>query len=97
MFQNRELSWLSFARRVLALASDPSVPLGERVRFAGITGMLHDEFFMKRVSGLKRQLVRKKGGLSPDGRTPEEELALCRQELTAQAEELEAVLRTVRA
>ena len=37
---NRELSWLSFARRVLALAEDPEIPLLERVKFAGIMGML---------------------------------------------------------
>jgi polyphosphate kinase len=29
---NQELSWLSFARRVLALAEDPEQPLLERVR-----------------------------------------------------------------
>ncbi|MBT8352204.1 MAG: hypothetical protein KJO26_13365, partial [Deltaproteobacteria bacterium] len=37
---NRELSWLSFARRVLAMAQDPKLPLLERVKFAGIMGML---------------------------------------------------------
>ena len=37
---NRELSWLSFARRVLALAEDPEQPLLERVKFAGIMGMI---------------------------------------------------------
>ena len=49
---NRELSWLSFARRVLALAEDPEQPLLERVKFAGIMGMVYDEFAMKRVGGL---------------------------------------------
>ena len=39
---NRELSWLSFARRVLALAEDPEQPLLERVKFAGIMGMIYD-------------------------------------------------------
>ena len=39
---NRELSWLSFARRVLALAEDPDLPLLERVKFAGIMGILYD-------------------------------------------------------
>ena len=53
-FFNRELSWLGFARRVLALVENPDLPLLERVKFAGIMGMLHDEFFMKRISGLKR-------------------------------------------
>nr|MCU0254895.1 hypothetical protein [Acidobacteriota bacterium] len=43
---NRELSWLAFARRVLALVEDPELPLLERIKFAGIMGMLHDEFFM---------------------------------------------------
>ena len=37
---NRELSWLGFARRVLALAQDPTLPLLERVKFAGIMGPL---------------------------------------------------------
>ncbi|MBW1877521.1 MAG: hypothetical protein JRJ84_04085, partial [Deltaproteobacteria bacterium] len=45
---NRELSWLAFARRVLAQVEDPGLPLLERIKFAGIVGMLHDEFFMKR-------------------------------------------------
>ncbi|MBW2428963.1 MAG: RNA degradosome polyphosphate kinase, partial [Deltaproteobacteria bacterium] len=52
---NRELSWLSFARRVLALAQDPELPLLERVKFAGIMGMLYDEFAMKRLGGIKRK------------------------------------------
>ena len=44
---NRELSWLHFARRVLALAEDEATPLLERVKFAGIMGMLYDEVSMK--------------------------------------------------
>ena len=57
---NRELSWLSFARRVLALAEDPDLPLLERVKFAGIMGMLYDEFAMKRMGGLKRKIEKRK-------------------------------------
>ena len=53
---NRELSWLSFARRVLALAEDPEQPLLERVKFAGIMGMIYDEFAMKRIGGLFRKV-----------------------------------------
>ena len=34
-----------------ALVEDPKTPLLERVKFAGIMGMLHDEFFMKRMGG----------------------------------------------
>lgn len=69
---NRELSWLSFARRVLALAEDPEQPLLERVKFAGIMGMIYDEFAMKRIGGLFRQVRRGKGSRGPDGLTPAE-------------------------
>ncbi|MGD9228295.1 MAG: polyphosphate kinase 1 [Desulfobacterales bacterium] len=86
---NRELSWLSFARRVLALAEDPNLPLLERVKFAGIMGMLYDEFAMKRMGGLKRKIEKrkrkKKEKLSPDGLSAEEELQACRDELHKQA------------
>ena len=82
---NRELSWLSFARRVLALAEDPKVPLLERIKFAGIMGMLYDEFAMKRLGGLKRKLEKKKKKPSPDGLTPEAQLEACRDELHKQA------------
>ena len=74
-FFNRELSWLGFARRVLSLVERPDVPLLERVKFAGIMGMLHDEFFMKRVSGLKRQIKSGSRKTALDGRTPAEELS----------------------
>lgn len=83
-FINRELSWLAFARRVLALAEDPREPLLERVKFAGIMGMIYDEFAMKRIGGLRRQIEKKKSKPGPDGHTPAEELTLCRAELRAQ-------------
>jgi len=84
IFQNRELSWLSFARRVLALVETSSLPLLERVKFAGISGMLHDEFCMKRVSGLKRQIRRGSTKRSLDGLTPDQEFGACRVELLDQ-------------
>ncbi len=87
-FFNRELSWLAFARRVLAFVGDPGVPLLERVKFAGIMGMLHDEFFMKRIGGLKRQVKQKLDKRSLDGRTPAEELKACRDEILQQIAEL---------
>jgi hypothetical protein len=89
---NRELSWLDFARRVMALAQDRTVPLLERVKFAGIMGMLYDEFAMKRIGGLRRRIESKNTQLSPDGRTPREELQLCREELTRQRGSLGFVL-----
>jgi len=92
-FINRELSWLRFARRVLELAQDEDVPLLERTKFAGILGMLHDEFFMKRIAGLKRQVQKGVDKLSLDGQTPAEELAACREEILDQNAGLAAVFR----
>jgi polyphosphate kinase len=83
-FINRELSWLSFARRVLALAEDPEQPLLERVKFAGIMGMLYDEFAMKRIGGLFAQVQRGKVRRGPDGLTPAEVFGACRAELRSQ-------------
>ena len=83
---NRELSWLSFARRVLALAEDPEQPLLERVKFAGIMGMIYDEFAMKRIGGLFRQVRKGQRRRGPDGLTPAEVLGACRAELRSQQE-----------
>jgi polyphosphate kinase len=92
-FFNRELSWLNFARRVLALVEDPELPLLERVKFAGIMGMLHDEFFLKRVGGMKRRLVRTEESSGQDGRRPIEELMVCREEILNQITILARVMR----
>jgi len=81
---DRELSWLSFARRVLALAEDPAEPLLERVKFAGIMGMIYDEFAMKRLGGLFRKLRSDEGNRGPQGLTPAEVLEACRSELRSQ-------------
>ncbi|MEV4701976.1 polyphosphate kinase 1 [Actinoplanes sp. NPDC049316] len=91
-FINREVSWLSFARRVLALAEDPAQPLLERVKFAGIMGMIYDEFAMKRLGGLFRRVRRDPPRRGPDGLTPAEELAACRAELRAQQETVAGVV-----
>ncbi len=83
---DRELSWLSFARRVLALAEDPEQPLLERVKFAGIMGMIYDEFAMKRIGGLFRKAQRGETGHRHEGPSPDEVLQACRAELRSQQE-----------
>src|SRR4051794_7720588 len=66
-YLNRELSWLDFNARVLALAEDPDVPLLERAKFLAIFSDNLDEFFQVRVSGLKEQLIAGVRSTSPDG------------------------------
>ncbi|MBT4075950.1 MAG: RNA degradosome polyphosphate kinase, partial [Gammaproteobacteria bacterium] len=74
-YLNREFSWLEFNRRVLSEAENESNPLLERVKFLAIVSTNIDEFFMKRIGGLKQQLGAHIPVLSIDGRTPEQQIA----------------------
>ncbi|MBX3377685.1 MAG: polyphosphate kinase 1 [Phycisphaeraceae bacterium] len=69
-YLNRDLSWLEFNRRVLAQATDPRTPLLARVKFLGIFASNLDEFFMKRVGYIKKQLAAGATAPTPDGLTP---------------------------
>src|SRR6185369_16414044 len=78
-FLNRELSWLEFNRRVLHEATDERTPLLERTKFLAIVSSNLDEFFMKRVGGLKQQLGAGLQNLTVDGRTPEQQIRECHE------------------
>lgn len=78
LYLNRELTWLAFNRRVLAEAENERAPLLERVKFLSIFDSNLDEFFMKRIGGLKQQLGAGVSTLTIDGRTPQKQLDECR-------------------
>lgn len=81
IFSNRELGWLNFNLRVLAEAEDPQNPLFERIKFLSISSSNLDEFFMKRVGGLKRHVVYGISAKSSDGQTPEMQLSMIMKHL----------------
>ncbi|HEY3307416.1 MAG TPA: polyphosphate kinase 1 [Desulfuromonadaceae bacterium] len=73
-FLNRELTWLEFNRRVLHEAEDLRTPLLERLKFIAIVSANLDEFFMKRIGGLKQQIGAGMRELTLDGRTPRQQV-----------------------
>ena len=76
-YLNRELTWLEFNRRVLQMAAHEDIPLLERVKFLAIVSSNFDEFFMKRIGGLKQQIAAGIRTPTLDGRTPAQQLAEC--------------------
>ena len=78
---NRELSWLDFNRRVLALAESADQPLLERAKFLAIFSSNLDEFFEVRVAGLKDQLAAGLSGTAPDGLSVSDQLQAIRAEV----------------
>jgi polyphosphate kinase len=83
-FLNRELSWLDFNRRVLALAESAELPLLERLKFAAIFSSNLDEFFQVRVGGLRAQIRAGYDTASPDGRTPNAQCAEIHERVSEQ-------------
>jgi len=74
LYLNRELTWLAFNQRVLHEAEDSRNPLLERVKFLAIVSNNLDEFFMKRIGGLKQQLAAGYKEPTVDGRTPQQQI-----------------------
>ncbi len=77
LYLNRELTWLEFNRRVLHEAEDERTPLLERIKFVAIVSSNLDEFFMKRIGGLKQQVEAGIRTQTVDGRTPRQQIIDC--------------------
>ncbi len=78
LYLNRELTWLQFNFRVLNEARDERNPILERTKFLAIADSNMDEFFMKRIGGLKQQIGAGVQKLTVDGRNPSQQLEGCR-------------------
>ncbi len=94
-YLNRELTWLEFNRRVLHEGQDDRTPLLERIMFLSIVGSNLDEFFMKRIGGLKQQVGAGLRKLTVDGRTPGQQITECYEvvrDLLEQQQKLEGRL-----
>jgi polyphosphate kinase len=98
-YLNRELSWLEFNSRVLHEACDSRTPLLEQLKFLAIFSSNLDEYFMVRVAALKQQVEAKVTLLTPDGRTPQQQLddirLTLKPQVTKQHEHFEQVLRSL--
>ncbi|MFL5620940.1 MAG: polyphosphate kinase 1 [Gemmatimonadaceae bacterium] len=94
-YLNRELSWLAFNARVLHEATDPRVPLLERVKFLSIFSSNLDEYFQVRVGGLRRQAVSGVVHGSPDGLTPAEQLVIIRNRVAQLLDDRRRCLRVL--
>lgn len=78
---NREVSWISFNKRVLAQALDTRTPLLDQAKFSAIFSNNLDEFFMVRVASLKAQVEAGITTTSEDGQTPLQQLQTIRDHL----------------
>lgn len=100
LYLNRELTYLSFCWRVLHEAEDDRVPLLERLKFLAIVSSNIDEFFQKRIGGLKQQVGAQLHSVTADGRTPQQQIDQCLELITSlearKAQILERVIGELR-
>ncbi len=83
LYLNRELTYLNFCWRVLHEAEDDRTPLLERAKFLAIVSSNIDEFFQKRIGGLKQQVGAQVHTVTPDGRSPQLQIIECLELITA--------------
>jgi polyphosphate kinase len=83
LYLSRELTYLNFQWRVLHEAGDERTPLLERLKFLAIVASNIDEFFQKRIGGLKQQVGAGVHGVSADGRTPQQQIDACLADVLA--------------
>jgi polyphosphate kinase len=74
LYLNRELTYLNFCWRVLHEGEDDRSPILERLKFVSIVSSNVDEFFQKRIGGLKQQVGAQVHSTTPDGRTPAQQI-----------------------
>ncbi|MDH3472192.1 MAG: polyphosphate kinase 1 [Rhodospirillales bacterium] len=96
-YLNRELTWLSFTGRVLHEARDKRTPVLERVKFLAIVASNLDEFFMKRIGGLKQQVGAGVHDRTVDGRTPQQQIGECTEVVRGLQIEMRAAYREIMA
>ena len=92
IYMNRELSWINFNERVLAVALNEETPLLEKIKFSAIFSNNLDEFFMVRVASLKSQVEAGISKKSEDGQTPKEQLKSIRSHLLPILEKQQKIL-----
>lgn len=95
LYINRELGWLAYNARVLSQAENSKSPLLERVRFLAIAGSNMDEFYMKRIGGLKQQVAAGIQKITVDGRSPQQQIDDCLRALQAYQADKERIFRAV--
>jgi len=83
LYLNRELTYLNFCWRVLHEAADERLPLLERLKFIAIVSANIDEFFQKRIGGLKQQVGAQVHSITADGRKPQQQIADCLELINA--------------
>src|SRR5208337_636849 len=96
LYLNRELSWLEFNHRVMHEAEDKRTPLLQRVKFLAIVSNDLDEFFMKRLGGLKKLFAAGIKSLTVDGRTPQQQIGECHAVIREMEYRKQGILNEVR-